>query len=228
MKSSSTSRKRWGSSTCGKWPASSKTSSRLRGHQLVRRQAVLDRDDRVALAPDEQERDVLGEVEAVAGVHPLAARVHDRAQRVHERRRAPRGPPARRGRGPARPCRCRRGARAARGSGPRRGPASSRRVLASSGSTISESGSVAARSRRFTLAAEAAAVHEHEPLAALGELVGELHHDAAAERVPDERRALVAERDHQVADAARVGARASSRRAAWPTRRARSGPARSR
>ena len=34
--------------------------------------------------------------------------------------------------------------------------------------------------------------------------------------------------DHRVADAAGVGARASSRRAAWPTRRVRAGPARAR
>jgi len=33
------------------------------------------------------------------------------------------------------------------------------------------------------LLAEAAARHEHQPLAQLGELVGELHDDAAAQRV---------------------------------------------
>ncbi len=56
------------------------------------------------------------------------------------------------------------------------------------------------------LAAEPAAVDQHEPLAPLGELVGELHRDAAAERVPDEGRAVVAERDEQVAHGARVRA----------------------
>ena len=56
------------------------------------------------------------------------------------------------------------------------------------------------------LAAEPTAAHEHEPLAVLGELVGHLHRHAAAQRVPDEGRPLVPERDHQVADAARVGA----------------------
>ena len=54
------------------------------------------------------------------------------------------------------------------------------------------------------LAAEAAAGDQDEALAALGELVGELHRDAAAERVADDRRAVVAERDHRVADGARV------------------------
>ena len=56
------------------------------------------------------------------------------------------------------------------------------------------------------LAPEAAAVDQHQALAALGELVGELHRDPAAQRVADDRRALVAESDHRVADGARVGA----------------------
>ena len=56
------------------------------------------------------------------------------------------------------------------------------------------------------LAAEPAAGDEHEPLGALGELVGELHRDAAAERVPDDRHALVAERGDDVARAAGVRA----------------------
>ena len=60
--------------------------------------------------------------------------------------------------------------------------------------------------QRMHLAAEAAAGDEHEALAALGELVGELHRDPAAERVADDRRAVVAERDHRVAHGARVGA----------------------
>ena len=47
---------------------------------------VLDRDDRVALAPDQQERDRLGKVEAIAGVDALAHGVDDRPQRVQERR----------------------------------------------------------------------------------------------------------------------------------------------
>jgi hypothetical protein len=50
----------------------------------VRRKAVLDRDDRVALAPDDQERDVVREVEAVSGVHALTKRIHDRPQRMHK------------------------------------------------------------------------------------------------------------------------------------------------
>ena len=76
----------------------------------------------------------------------------------------------------------------------------------SSGRTSSEPGSVDGAQHRVHLAAEAAAGDEHEALAALGELVGELHRDPAAERVADDRRAVVAERDHRVADGARVGA----------------------
>ena len=74
------------------------------------------------------------------------------------------------------------------------------------GRTQSAPGSAAARSSRWTSRPEAAAGDEHEALAALGELVGELHRDAAAERVADDRRALVAERGQQVAHAAGVRA----------------------
>jgi hypothetical protein len=48
--------------------------------------------------------------------------------------------------------------------------------------------------------AQPAARHQHEPLAALGKLVGELHRDAAAERVADDARALDVQPDQQVAD----------------------------
>jgi hypothetical protein len=54
------------------------------------------------------------------------------------------------------------------------------------------------------LGSEAAARHQHEPLAARGELVGELHRDAAAERLSDHRGPLVAERGQEVAHEIRV------------------------
>ena len=60
--------------------------------------------------------------------------------------------------------------------------------------------------QQVDLAAEAAAGDQHEPVAALGELVGELHRDAAAERVADDGHVVVAERGKEVADAAGVGA----------------------
>ena len=67
-------------------------------------------------------------------------------------------------------------------------------------------GSAAVRSIGLTVAAEAAAGDQREPLDALRELVEELHRHAAAERVPDDRRALDADRGEQVADARRVRA----------------------
>ena len=56
------------------------------------------------------------------------------------------------------------------------------------------------------LAAQAAAAHEHHPVDLLGVLVGELHRDAAAERVPDDRRRVDPQRDQQVAHARGVRA----------------------
>ncbi len=45
---------------------------------------VLDRDHRIALAPDDQGRHLLGEVESIAGADPLADRVNHRTQGVEE------------------------------------------------------------------------------------------------------------------------------------------------
>jgi hypothetical protein len=56
------------------------------------------------------------------------------------------------------------------------------------------------------LAAEAAAGHEDQPLAALGELVRELHRDPAAERMADDGRLFDVERAEEVADARGVRA----------------------
>ena len=56
------------------------------------------------------------------------------------------------------------------------------------------------------VAAKAAAVNQDESLAALGELVGELHRDPSAERVPHKGCPLVSEREQQIAQAARVSA----------------------
>jgi hypothetical protein len=56
------------------------------------------------------------------------------------------------------------------------------------------------------VAAEAAAVNQDESLAALAELVGELHRDPSAERVPHKGCLLMSEREQQIAQAARVGA----------------------
>ena len=58
----------------------------------------------------------------------------------------------------------------------------------------------------MALAAEPAARHQHQAVAALGELVGELHRHSAAERVADHGGVVVAQRGGEVADAGRVGA----------------------
>jgi hypothetical protein len=55
------------------------------------------------------------------------------------------------------------------------------------------------------LLAEPAAVHEHEPLAALGELVGELQRHAAAEGVADDGGPLHPQGHHEVPHAAGEG-----------------------
>ena len=60
--------------------------------------------------------------------------------------------------------------------------------------------------QRVDLGAQPAAVDEHEALAEHGVLVGELHGDAATQRVADHGRPPVAEHDEQVAKAGRVGA----------------------
>ena len=186
------------------WPAPGKISSRLPGHRLVRGLAVLGRDDRVLLAPDDQRGQDGREVQAVVGAHALAAGVDHRAHRVQEGLAGAAGlqrgePGARaRARSPLGAIRPRRSARA------QSGPRTPREV--STGSTQSAPGQRGGAQQQVDLAAEPAAGDEHEPLTALRELVGELHRDAAAERVPDDRHAVVAERGQQVADAAGVGA----------------------
>src|SRR6185436_4553899 len=53
------------------------------------------------------------------------------------------------------------------------------------------------------LLAQAATRNEHQAFGALGELVRELHRNAAAERLTDQRRALVTQREHEVTNPAR-------------------------
>ena len=58
--------------------------------------------------------------------------------------------------------------------------------------------------QQVDVSAEPATRHEHEPLTPLGELVGELEGDPAAERVSDDTRALDVESHQQVANARRM------------------------
>ena len=80
--------------------------------------------------------------------------------------------------------------------------------------------------QRMHLAAETAGGDQHEPLAALGELIGELHRDAAAEGARPRSRARCRARSAGRACRSR-NRRPSSRRAACRTRHARASPARS-
>ena len=96
----------------------------------------------------------------------------------------------------------------------------------STGSTQSAPGQRGGAQQQVDLVAEPAAGDEPEPLAALGELVGELHRDAAAERVADDRDVVVAERGQEVADAAGVGAERVVAAGRGRVRRGRAGRAR--
>ena len=141
-----------------------------------------------------------GQVQPVAGVDALTVGADDRAQRGEERGRDGPGRRARRSR--ARPRRRRRWAAARRSPGRVRAPIRRARPAAAvAAMNRFAPGSAAARRTGLTSGPEAAAGDEHQALGDLGELVGELHRDAAAERVSDERRAFVAEHDQQVAQA---------------------------
>ena len=159
------------------------------------------------LAPHDQRRQDRGEVQAVDGAHALAAGCRSPSARcagapgaslpfAATRSRASSTARSPLGRDPPEPQRLR----------DRRGPCPDSARGEHRAAPSRRPGSAAARSSRWTSLAETAAGDEHEPLAALGELVGELHRDAAAERVPDDRDAVVAERGQQVADAAGVRA----------------------
>ena len=170
----------------------------------------------------------LEQVEAVLGADALAVDVDHRAQRLQERlaragilQRAERprdGLQRRRLAVPAGsrirlPGRAR--ARRARAGG-RRAHSSGRHA-----------GQRRAAQQRADLAAQAAARHEHEPLDPLGELVEELHRHAAAERVARRSSRGRFRSPRAGRGCWRRGRPASSRRAAPPSRRGRSGPGRS-
>ena len=55
------------------------------GDPRSRGAGVLDRDDRIVGAPDQQGGQPLGQIQAVGGADPLALEIDDRAQRVQER-----------------------------------------------------------------------------------------------------------------------------------------------
>ena len=162
---------------------------------------------------------VLGQVEAVEGGDALALGADHRAQGREEGLAARRRRRARRSRG--RPRRRRRWA-AGRPS-PRPRPSTEPTWLptpAVGGDEEIGAGQRRGAQDRAHLGPEAAAGDQHQALDHLRELVGELHRDAAAERVADQGRALVAEGEQQVAQAGgeaaeRVVAAAGSE-SPWP------------
>ena len=89
---------------------------------------------------------------------------------------------------------------------PTTSPAASTRGCMSQGMHPLRPGQGRGAQQRMDLAPKPTRRDEHEALAPLGELVGELHRDPAAERVAHNRRAVVPEGDHRVAHGARVGA----------------------
>ena len=174
------------------------------GDGLVSGVGVLDRDDPVAVPPDDQGGDMGGEVEPVGGAHRLAARVDDGPDGAHERlpvgrlrQRRVRAPRLRRPLGPQSPV------VEEPGHGVAPAPHHGRKEH---GHHV-----LGARQRQAAkdpahLAAEAAAVDEHQALAQLRVLVGQLHGDPAAERLADHGCPLDLEDGQQVAQTAGVGA----------------------
>jgi len=87
MKSVSAAAKPAGSSWCGKWPGAAEDLQLAAGHLVVGADAVAGGDDRVAVAPEDERRHGLGEVELVGRADALTGDVDHRAGGVHE------GPP---------------------------------------------------------------------------------------------------------------------------------------
>src|SRR2546427_365534 len=175
------------------------------GDRRVRGMRVRGRDHLVALAPHDHGGQLGGEVQAVGGVHALAPRVDDGAQRVDERLAAVRVAE----RGVALPDLLQVG-RGAEAGAPDEARHPSHRVeeplRADDGQHPLRAREGRRAQHRVHLAPEAAARHQHQALAALGELIRELHGDAAAERVPDDRGARNPEHLEEIADAVRVRA----------------------
>ena len=82
----------------------------------------------------------------------------------------------------------------------RRGPSFG---VKTGGTTYSIPGTASAAEQERDLLAQAAAADQHQPFRSLGELIGELHGDPAAQGVPDDRGPLVAGGDQEVAERGR-------------------------
>ncbi|MCO5556221.1 hypothetical protein L7F22_009767 [Adiantum nelumboides] len=175
------------------------------GQPVVCGEGVGERDDPVAVPPDQEHGHLLEQVQALRPVEALAGRLQ----------RTPRGLDER-------------AAGAAVGEGLQRGvhtvDVRARHTTDAVGEPVRgaphprrgqrrrraehQLGARQARraQREGQVVAETAGGHEHDPLGELGELVRELHRDAAAERVPDDRRPVDVERGQQVPQPGRVPA----------------------
>ena len=166
---------------------------------------VLERDRVVALAPDDHRRHALQQIQAVGGADPLPVHVDHRAQRLQERL-------ARVGvlERPQRACDRLQVYAAGERSLAQAPPAAGQRFeharLDRQRQQRRDARQRGGAQHRADLTAEAAAGDQHQALDALGELVEELHRHAAAERVPDDARAVDPDRCQQVADARGVRA----------------------
>src|SRR4051794_14054653 len=173
--------------------------------QVLRGTTVRYGDDRVPLPPQQHRRYPLRQVEPVGGVHVLAARIHDPAQRPDERSAGADIVQRRE----AAPHLVEVGA-GAHAESAEEGPDGCRRVQYPRRSKQRQDELGTRQSGRpqhqVHLAPEPAARYEHEPLAALRELVGHLHGHSAAQRVADDRAPSMTQRAEKVADATGVGA----------------------
>ena len=195
-----------GSSRWGKWAARGKRPEQAAGDRLVGATAMCERDRVVALAPHDHRRQQLEQVRrsvastrcpctsitarSVCRKAPRRFGVLQRAQRPRDRLQVD-------ARADAALAQARARSRAA--------PPSSARMDRQR-QQQRHSRQRRRAQQRADLAAEPAAGDQHEALDALRELVEELHRHAAAERVPDERRAVDADRGEQVTDARGVRA----------------------
>src|SRR5439155_10649104 len=166
---------------------------------------MIHRDDRVARAPHDERREVGGELQPVVGADSLPVEADNGAKRAEERRTAV--GVDQRAVAPTDLLAGRSRAEADSTSPPHEGTGGIvQRRSTEEPEDVSGAGKRQRPQQEVDLASEAAAADQHEALAQLRELVGELHRDAAAERVADDGRLLVAEHQQEVPEERRVRA----------------------
>ena len=174
------------------------------GDGLMGGVGVLDGDDRIVVTPHDHRRDVGRQVEAVDGADGLPTGLDHAPHRAHERLavlgtgQGRIGPPHLADKWCSqaaiveKPANCRPEACDGTGKEQRH--------------ELFGSGEAAQPKDPADLPTESAGTDEHESVAQIGVLIGELHGDATAEALPDDRCAVDAENGHEVAQTARHGA----------------------